>query len=174
MSLKEILSLFRPEDSLAVPLATGQPMGLLNALSEKSDWKRLEIFTGLLAFPYPILMSPNVSVTSGYYGPVERALNEGGSRIDYLPADFTGFEIYQRKKPSRIIATTLSSPDADGNLTFGTHGAAVYRPFVEACRDPKRIAIAEINPRMPIVYGHADYGDNKIPIKEVPYLFESD
>lgn len=50
-TLSEILSLFRPKDTLAVPLATGQPMALMNALSERSDWKWLEIFTGLLTFP---------------------------------------------------------------------------------------------------------------------------
>src|SRR5579885_1699673 len=90
-TLQEILSLFRPEDRLAVPLATGQPLGLMNALADRTDWKRLEIFTGLLAFPYPILMNPNVYVTSGYYGPIERFLNAQGAHMDYLPAPFIGF-----------------------------------------------------------------------------------
>ncbi len=173
-SLDEILGLFQPSDGLAVPLATGQPMGLLNALSQRTDWKRLDLFTGLLSFPYPILMNPNVYVTSGYYGPIERFLNEQGNHLDYLPADFTGFEIYARKRPSRIVATTLSQPDEDGYFTFGTHGAAVYKPFLEACKDPSRIAIAEINPRMPVVYGIQDHGDNKIHKSEVRWSFESD
>ncbi len=149
-------------------------MGLLNALSDRTDWKRLEIFTGLLTFPFPILMNPNVYVTSGYYGPIERSLNELGSHIDYLPANFTGFEIYQAKRPSRVVATTLSPPDSEGYLTFGTHGAAVYKPFVDACRNPNRIAIAEVNPRMPVVYGSPEHGDNKIHRRELKYSFESD
>jgi len=173
-TLAEILKLFRPKDRLAVPLATGQPMGLLNALSERTDWERLEIFTGLLAFPYPILTNPNVFVTSGYYGPIERFLNEQGAHMDYLPAPFTGFETIELKKPSRIVATTLSPPDSEGYLTFGTHGAAVYKPFVEACRDPNRIAIAEINPSMPVVYGSPHHGDNKVHHKDLKYFFESD
>lgn len=173
-SLAEVLDLFRPVDSLAVPLATGQPMGLLSGLSERTDWERLEIFTGLLAFPYPILQHPNVHVTSGYYGPIERYLNKAGFNVDYLPANFSGFEILQKKKPSRVIAATLSPPDEEGYLTFGTHGAAVYRPFVEACRNSKRVAIAEVNSHMPVVYGHPDYGDNKIHVSEVDCLFESD
>lgn len=173
-TLKEILDLFRPSDRLAVPLATGQPMGLLNALSERTDWERLEIFTGLLAFPYPILQHPNVYVTSGYYGPIERFLNEQGAHIDYLPAPFTGFESIEIKKPSRVVATTLSPADAEGYHTFGTHGAAVYKPFVAACRDPSRIAIAEINPSMPVVYGSPEHGDNKVHKNELKYFFESE
>lgn len=172
-NISEILTLFRPTDQLAVPLATGQPMTLLNALNERTDWEDLHIFTGLLIFPYPILMAPHVSVTSGYYGPIERTLNEQGGVIDYLPADFSGFEFFAKKKQFRVVATTLSPPDADGYMTFGTHGAAVYRPFIEACRDPHRIAIAEVNTTMPVVYGHPDYGDNKIHVSELNYYFES-
>jgi acyl-CoA hydrolase len=173
-TLKEVLGLFQPRDRLAVPLATGQPMGLLSSLSERTDWERLEIFTGLLAFPYPILQSPNVYVTSGYYGPIERFLNEQGAHVDYLPADFTGFEIIERRKPSRIVATTMSPPDAEGYLTFGTHGAAVDVPFRLACKDPDRIAIAEVNPKMPVVYGASEHGDNKIHVDEVDVVFDSD
>ncbi len=173
-NLREVLALFEKKDRLAVPLATGQPMGLLSGLSERNDWERLEIFTGLLGFPYPILTAPNVFVTSGYYGPIERFLNSQGAKVDYLPADFTGFEIIERRKPSRIVATTMSEPDAEGFLTFGTHGAAVDRPFREACKDPDRIAIAEVNPQMPVVYGSHHHGDNKISVDDVDVIFESD
>lgn len=157
-----------------MPLATGQPMGLMSALSDRSDWEGLEIFTGLLAFPYPILQMPNVSVTSGYYGPIERFLNEHGAKVDYLPADFTGFEIIERKRPSRVVATTVSVPDNEGYVTFGTHGAAVDVPFRMACRDPERLAIAEINPTMPVVYGAPGHGDNKIALSEIDVCFESE
>lgn len=173
-SLREILNLFRPTDDLAVPLATGQPMALLKALSERSDWERLEIFTGFLNFPYPILTHPKVFVTSGYYGPIERYLNDQGTHIDYLPSSFSGFEIYARKRGFRIVATTLSEPDQDGYLTFGTHGAAIDRPFRAACRDPGRIAVAEVNRRMPVVYGLPKFGDNKIHESEIDCWFESD
>jgi acyl-CoA hydrolase len=173
-SLQKVLELFRPVDELAVPLATGQPMALLNALGERTDWERLEIFTGLLNFPYPILTHPKVFVTSGYYGPIERYLNEQGGHMDYLPANFSGFETYARKRKFRVVAATLSPPDREGYLTFGTHGAAIYNPFVEACRDPDRIAIAEVNRRMPVVYGTKEFGDNKIHQDEVDYWFESD
>lgn len=173
-SLDEILKLFRPTDTLAVPLATGQPMALMNALGFSTDWKRLEIFTGLLGFPYPILTHPNVHVTSGYYGPIERYLNEQGSNMEYLPANFSGFEYYALKTKPRIIVATLSAPDKEGYATFGTHCGAIDRPFRAALKNQEQIAIAEINPQMPVVYGHPDYGDNKIHQSELTHFFEAD
>lgn len=173
-SLAEIVSLLNPTDHLAVPLATGQPAALLNALGERTDWKRLDIFGGLLGFPYPILQNPNVHVMSGYYGPIERYLNEAGANMSYLPANFTGFEIYAQRTKPRVIATSLSQPDNDGFLTFGTHAGAVMNPFIAACRDKTRVAIAEVSKTMPVIYGHKEFADNKIHCDEIDFLFESD
>lgn len=174
ITLEEAVSLFGETDTLAVPLATGQPMGLMQALGARGDFKRLEIFSGLMSFPYPLLSQPGVHLTSGYYGPIERYLNESGAAVDYLPSDFTGFEIYALRKKFRVTAATLSAPDSDGFLTFGTHSGAAYRPFREACRDEDRIAIAEVNATMPVVYGVPELGDNKIALNEIDYYYEVD
>ncbi len=173
-TLEEIIQVFQSEDELAVPLATGQPYALLQALGNRTEWKALKIFSGLLTSPYPWMGDPRVSMTSGYYGPLERMLNESGARIDYLPASFSGFEYFVRKKPYRITAVSVSTPDDEGYVTLGTHCGASYRPFLEACQDPKRIAIAEINPSMPHVYGHPDFGDNKVALKDISFAFEAE
>lgn len=173
-SLEDIVALLRPTDHLAVALATGQPMALLNALGERTDWQRLDLFCGLVPFPYSLLQNPNVHVVSGYYGPIERYLNDSGANISYLPANFTGFEIYAQKTKPRVIATTVSPPDKDGYVTFGTHAGAIDKPFRDACRDKNRVAIAEINPQMPIVYGLPEYGDNKIHLDEIDHVFTSE
>ncbi|OVE81161.1 hypothetical protein BVY03_04545 [bacterium K02(2017)] len=174
LPLSEITKLLNPTDTFAVPLATGQPMALLNALNDRQDWDRLELFCGLIAFPYPVLMNKKVFVTSGYYGPIERFLNEQGANMEYMPCNFRGIEKYARAKPARVVATTLSVADKDGYHSFGSHGAAVYRPFVEACRDPDRIAVAEINSNMPITYGLEEYGDNKIHKDKIDFAYETD
>ncbi len=173
LSLKEIVNLLKPKDDLTFPLATGQPTSFLMALSERTDWEDLKIFTGLLAFPYPLLTQKGVSVTSGYYGPIERYLNENGAAVDYLPSNFNGFETYALNRKFRVIATSLSPADADGYHTFGTHGAAIYKPFVEACKNPGQIAIAEINNQMPVIYGSPECGDNKIHHSELNVFFET-
>ena len=60
-----------------------------------------------------------------------------------------------------------SPPDADGWLSFGVHSGASYRPFLEAARDPERLAIAEVNPRMPRVDGLEEFGRNRVHVSEV-------
>lgn len=172
-SIDEIVKLFKKNDSLAIPLATGQPYGLLAALSEKQDWENLDLFAGLFGFPFPLLMNPAVKLTSGYYGPIERYLNKEGAPVEYLPSNFRGFEYYAMRKPKRVIAATVSPPDKEGFVTFGTHGAAAYNPFVKQLKAKDRLAIAEINPNMPVVYGDPALGDNKIHINEIEFIFES-
>ncbi len=173
MPIGDILQFFQTSDHLAVPLATGQPMSLLQALGERQDWKELNVFSGLLSFPYPLFAQPGVRLCSGYYGPIERMLNEQGMHVEYLPANFNGFEIYAEKIQPRILATTLSAPDTEGYLTFGTHAGAIYRPLLAALSNPKQIVIAEINPSMPRIYGSPEHGDNKIHISKLKYYFEA-
>ena len=52
-------------------------------------------------------------------------------------------------------------------MSFGTHAGATYRPFVDAARDPSRLAIAEVNPRMPRVDGLPELGRNRVHVSEV-------
>ena len=47
------------------------------------------------------------------------------------------------------------------------HAGASYRPFLAAARDPARLAIAEINRRMPRVAGIPELGGNRIHVSEV-------
>jgi acyl-CoA hydrolase len=53
-----------------------------------------------------------------------------------------------------VVLAVTSPPDADGYLNFGVHAGPSYQPFLAAARDPDRLAIAEINARMPRVAGH--------------------
>jgi acyl-CoA hydrolase len=51
---------------------------------------------------------------------------------------------------------------------------ASYRPFVEAAADPERLAIAEVNPRMPRVDGLPELGGNRIHLDQVDAWVEHD
>jgi acyl-CoA hydrolase len=72
-----------------------------------------------------------------------------------------------------VLAVT-TPPDADGWLSFGVHAGASYRPFLAAARDPARLAIAEINHRMPRVAGIAALGGNRIHVSDVDVIVEHD
>jgi hypothetical protein len=101
-TLDEFLTLIRPKDRLAASIAGGQPRALLNHLSNKTEVEDIRIFTGLCAFPYPFFANPKVSVISGYYGPIDRMLNEMGANMAYLPLAFKDFELYVKKFDPRV------------------------------------------------------------------------
>ena len=173
-STDDFLKLLQPRDTLSTSIAAGQPRTLLNALGDRNDWEDLQIFTGLCAFPYPIFTNPKVKVVSGYYGPIERALNDMGANVSYLPLAFNAFEVYAKSFNSRVVMTTLSGMDEEGYLSFGVDAEAAFYPFLEAARNPNKLAIAEVNPQMPIVKGLPELEGNRIHISEIDFLVESD
>ena len=73
-SMEEAVSLIRVDDTVAAPIAGGQPAAFLSALGERNDYRNLTVFTGLLIAPYPVLMQPGVRLISGFYGPIERLM----------------------------------------------------------------------------------------------------
>ncbi len=173
-SLEEFLALIKPKDYLSTCIAAGQPRNLLHALSNLSNIEELKLFTGLLAFPYPILTHPKVQTISGYYGPIERMLNESGFNMAYQPLPFRGFETFAAIEKPRVVLTTLSSMDGEGFLSFGVECEAIYHPFCQAAEDPRRLAIAEVNPKMPRIKGLPELGDNKIHVSKLSALVEAE
>lgn len=166
------VALVRPRDTLLCGFVAGQPAGFLDALGRRTDLEDVALYTGLLALPYSLLENRAVRVVSGFFGPIERLARAAGSRVSYLPADFNGLEYRARRLKPRVALAVTSPPDADGWLSFGVHAGASYRPFLEAARDAERLAIAEINPKMPRVDGLEEFGRNRIHISEVDAYYE--
>jgi acyl-CoA hydrolase len=173
-TLREAVDLIQPEDTMAAPIATGQPAAFLNALSERSDYRNLTIFSGLLIQPYPVLQQPGVRLISGFYGPIERLLKSMGARVQYLPADFLGWERYALLAGPRVVVSALGPMDEHGFLSFGLHSGASFNAFMQAARDPHRLAIGEVNRGMPTVLGLGRFGGHRIHISEIDCVVESD
>jgi acyl-CoA hydrolase len=167
LSLEAAAALIQPRDTVLCGFAAGQPVGLLEALGARADLQEVTIFTGLLIRPFTVLQNPGVRVMSGFFGPIERAARGLGLPIEYLPADFHGLERLACTMKPRVVLAVTSPPDADGWLSFGVTAGASYRTFVEAAKDPERLALAEINPRMPRVNGIPELGSNRVHISEV-------
>jgi acyl-CoA hydrolase len=166
--------LVRAADLVAVPIATGQPAAFLAALGERDDWQDLTIFGGILIEPYAVFGHPKVKLISGFYGPLERMMKEQGGNVQYLPADFLGWERYARIAAPRVVASTLAPMDERGFLSFGLHSGATFEAFREAGRDPNRVAVGEILRDMPRVVGLGRYGGHRIHISELDCVIESD
>ena len=173
-SLREAVDLIQPEDSMAAPIATGQPAAFLTALGERNDFRKLTMFSGLLIQPYPVLQQSGVQLISGFYGPVERLLKSMGAQVQYLPADFLGWERYALLAAPRVIVSALAPMDAHGFLSFGLHAGASFNAFMQAARDPHRLAIGEVNRNLPTVLGLGRFGGHRIHISELDCVVESD
>jgi acyl-CoA hydrolase len=171
---RNAIDLLRREDVLAVPIATGQPAGTLAALGERSDWTKLVLFGALFTEPHAALRHPGVRCISGFFGPVERALQAAGANIDYLPADFLGWQRYARQLKPRVVASAVAPMDERGFFSFGLHSGATFEAFLEAGRDPARIAIAEVVADMPHVFGLGQYGAHRVHVDDVDCVVESD
>ncbi len=172
MTVDDAVALIRPRDTVLCGFAAGQPTGLLDALGARQDLEEITLFTGLLIRPYAFLQHPAVRVMSGFFGPVERTARAAGTVLEYVPADFHGLERLALAMKPRVVLAVTTPPDADGWLSFGITAGASYRPFLEACAEPDRVAIAEMNPRLPRIGGIAELGGNRVHISQVDALVE--
>src|SRR6266581_748608 len=159
--------LVQPRDTVLCGFVAGQPVGFLDALGARTDLEDVALYTGLLTRPFALLQNPGVRVVSGFFGPIERMARAAGARVSYLPADFNGLERRALRMKPRVALAVTSLPDREGWLSFGVQAGASYRPFLEAARDPERLAIAEVNPRMPRIDGVPEFGRNRVHLSEV-------
>jgi acyl-CoA hydrolase len=167
LELETAARLVEPRDSLLCGFVAGQPVGFLEALGARTDLVDVVLFTGLLMRPYTLLQNAGVRVVSGFFGPIERMARAAGARVGYLPADFNGLERLALRMKPRVVLAVTSPPDRDGWLSFGVHAGASYRAFLEAADDPTRLAIAEVNPKMPRVDGVPELGGNRVHLSRV-------
>ena len=173
-SADDAAKLVRDRDEIYLPLAPAQPAGLLAALARRERFDDLHVLCALLQERFALLEHPGVRVTSQFFGHVERDLVRNGVAIDHLTSDFHGLELIARRTRPRVVATTVSPPDEDGFLSFGVHAGATIVPFLEAARDPERVAIAEVNARMPRTRGLPELGSHHVHCSEVDAIVEHD
>ena len=170
----EAAALIRSRDVLLCGFVSGQPIALLEAIGARADLEDVVLYCGILGRPYELLRNPGMRVVSGFFGPVERMARSAGARVSFLPADFHGLERISLRIKPRVVLAVTTPPDADGWLSFGAHAGASYRAFLEAARDPERLAIAELNSRMPRVEGIGDLGGNRVHLSAVDAWVEHD
>ncbi|MDJ0787739.1 MAG: acetyl-CoA hydrolase/transferase C-terminal domain-containing protein [Myxococcota bacterium] len=174
LSPEEAAALVRPVDSLAVPLGPGQPPALLRALGERDDFEDLEVGGALLLGLYPLFTRKGVRLRSGFYGPVERGLLASGHDVSFVPADFRRFAVVLEQSKPRVMATAVAPPDASGRLSLSLHAGASVEAMKECRRDPDRVLIAEINPRLPRTLGLPPEHPHGFMPDEVDVLVEAD
>ena len=163
-----------PVDTLAIGLGPAHPISFLHALGDRDDWEGLEMFGALLTDLYTVFTKPGVHYRSGFFGPAERLLRDGGAAIEYVPADFRRFApIIERLNP-RGVATAAAPPDADGFLSLSVHAGATVDALHAAGADPDRLLIVEHSPHYPRTYGIEPTHMHRLHLDEIDVLIESD
>src|SRR5919199_3228031 len=120
----EAAARLEPDDTLGIPLGTGQPPAFMAALGERDDWTDLRIYCALLLAWSEAYKHPHVHLLSGFFGPVERALRDQDANISFAPADFRRFAPLLEQQRPRIMATVAAPPDADGWCSLSLHAGA--------------------------------------------------
>lgn len=170
----EAAALVRDVDSLAVPLGPGVPGQLLHALAARDSFEQLEVFGALLPDLYEVFLRPGVRYRSGFFGPAERFLLAAGARVEFVPADFRGFEPILEALSPRIMTTAAAIPDADGWMSLSLHAGASVGELHRAAADPDRVCIVETSPRFPRTFGLAPEHRHALHVDEVDVIVEGD
>src|SRR3546814_84049 len=142
-------------DTLGIPLGPGQPPAFLRALGERDDWTDLRVYGALLAVLTELFTRKGVHYLSGFYGPLDRALRDGGADVEFAPADFRRFgPLLQRQSP-RVMTTVPAAPDADGRWSLSTHAGGTIDEFRSAGAAPGRFIHLETPDLFPRPFAHA-------------------
>lgn len=170
----EAAARFEANDALGMPLATGQPGGLVAALGRRTDWFDLRIYAGLLAVAPDVFRQPSVHYLSGFFGPIERLLRDEGANISFAPSDFRGFEPLMRAVAPRVMATAASPPDGDGWCSLSLHAGAFVGELKRAGADPARVLVVETSEAFPRTLGVPPDHPHALHLDEIDVLVSSD
>jgi acyl-CoA hydrolase len=160
-------------DTLGIPLGPGQPPAFMRALGERDDWTDLRVYGALLAVLTELFTRPGVHYLSGFYGPLDRALRDGGADVEFAPADFRRFgPLLQRQSP-RVMTTVTAAPDADGWCSLSLHAGGTIDELRRAAADPDRLLIVEASDAFPRTYGMGDQYRHALHLDEIDILVRS-
>lgn len=159
-------------DTLGIPLGPGQPPAFLRALGERDDWTDLRVYGALLAVLTELFNRPGVHYLSGFYGPLDRALRDGGADVDFVPADFRRFGPLLRRQSPRVMATVTAAPDADGWCSLALHAGGTVDELRRAGADPDRLLIVEASDAFPRTYGLGEHR-HALHVDEIDILVRS-
>jgi acyl-CoA hydrolase len=153
LTAEQAAARLRPVDTLGIPLGPGQPPALLRALGERDDWTDLRVYGALLAVLTELFARKGVHYLSGFFGPLERALRDGGADVGFTPADFRRFApLLERQRP-RVMTTVATPPDADGWCSLSLHAGGTIGELHRAGADSDRLLIVEVSDAYPRTFG---------------------
>jgi acyl-CoA hydrolase len=174
LTAQQAAELLQVEDSLGIPLGTGQPAAFLEALGERDDWQRLRVYGALLLVWSEVFRHPNVHYLSGFFGPLERALRDQGANIGFVPADFRRFAPLLEEQSPRVMATAAAPPNETGWCSLSLHAGAHVGELLRAGADPQRLLVLEVSAAYPFTFGLPPDHPHAVHLDQIDVLIESD
>ena len=172
LTAEQAAARLEPEDTLGIPLGPGQPPAFLRALGERTDWTDLRVFGALLAVGTELFSRPGVHYLSGFFGPLERALRDGGADVEFTPADFRRFGPLLERQAPRVMATVATPPDADGWCSLALHAGGTIGELRRAGADPDRLLVVEASEAYPRTFGLGEHR-HALHVDEIDVLVHS-
>jgi acyl-CoA hydrolase len=169
---QEAAALLRPRDTLGFGLGPGNPDAFFTALSQRDDWEQLICGGALLLGYYDVFTKLGVSYRCGFFGPAERILLAEGHDIQLVPNGFRQFATTLSRFKPRVMTAQAAPPDG-GAVNLSLHLGGTRDELLAAGRDPERLLVIEVNPRLPRTHSRPPY-DNTIGLDDIDVLIESD
>jgi acyl-CoA hydrolase len=174
LSAEQAAARLQTADTLGMALGPGQPPAFMRALGERDDWTDLRVYGALIAVLTELFTRKGVYYLSGFFGPLDRALRDGGADIGFTPADFRRFgPLLERQRP-RVMTTVATPPDGDGWCSLSLHAGGTIGELHRAGADPDRLLIVEVSDAYPRTYGLGDEHRHALHIDEIDIMVRSD
>ncbi|KHO18533.1 acetyl-CoA hydrolase/transferase family protein [Mycolicibacterium setense] len=159
-------------DTLGMPLGPGQPPAFLRALGERTDWTDLRVYGALLGVGTELFSRNGVRYLSGFFGPLERMLRDGGADIQFTPADFRRFGPLLQQRSPRVMTTVATAPDTDGWCSLSLHAGGTVDELRRAGADPQRLLVVEVSDSFPRTFGFGGHR-HAIHVDEIDIMVRS-
>ncbi|OLO40654.1 4-hydroxybutyrate CoA-transferase [Alkalihalophilus pseudofirmus] len=162
-SALQTVNLIHPHTDIIVPIAVGEPPGLLDALPKADHLKGNRLFQMLSLRPVLQTNKDKLNIVSMFLNKDERrAFYE--HQIDLLPNHFSDLPyILNEITSNRVLMVTVSPMDENGYFSLGTNC-----DYISFFMDKSVMIIVEVNEYMP-----RTYGKNQIHISQVDAIFEN-
>ncbi|MFV8827366.1 acetyl-CoA hydrolase/transferase family protein [Alkalihalobacterium sp. APHAB7] len=163
VSSDEAITIIEPKADIIVPLAVGEPPGLLDALPKADHLEGNRLFQMLSLRPVLNVNKDKVKIVSMFLNKDERrAFYEHD--IDLLPNHFSDLPfLLDEITTNRVLMVTTSPMDANGYFSLGTN--CDYIPYLI---NENVTIIVEVNEQMP-----RTFGKNQIHISQVDAIYEN-
>lgn len=162
-SSDEAITIIEPKADIIVPLAVGEPPGLLDALPKADHLEGNRLFQMLSLRPVLNVNKDKVNIVSMFLNKDERRAFYDHD-IDLLPNHFSDLPfILNEITTNRVLMVTTSPMDANGYFSLGTN--CDYIPYLI---NENVTIIVEVNEQMP-----RTFGKNQIHISQVDIIYEN-